>query len=151
MCALPGKFQCSTQPGSEGRQWLHCQGCPWLTPLPSPHPEAAQQAPQAYGGWSVTQLCHSPMDCANTLSQDDKHTSRRRTRKINLRNHELCVLPPHTNTAFTSLFCISSLPDYPSFSPKPGLKSFSFFSPVTPYLTDTLFSSSVTDQHFWHL
>lgn len=26
----------------------------------------------------------------------DKHTSRRRTGKINWRNHELCVLPPHT-------------------------------------------------------
>lgn len=119
ICALPGKFQCSTQPGREGRQRLRCQGCPWLTPSPSPHPQAAQQAPQTDRGWSVTQLCHSPVDCANTLSWDDKHTSRRRTGKINLRN-SVCFL--HTPYCYYFPFLHFLSPRLPLFLSKARLQ-----------------------------
>lgn len=61
----------------------------------------------SYTGWSVIQLCHSQMDYANALSWDEKQTSRRRTGKTNLMNHELDVLPPH------AIWLLSPFPAFP--------------------------------------
>lgn len=71
-----------------------------------------------YRGWSVIQLCHSQMDYANALSWDEKQTSRKRTGKINLMNHELDVLPPYTIWLLSPL---SALP--PSGTPPLSLQS----------------------------
>lgn len=87
--------------------------CAWAAPDSPPHPTLAQRrqgrhlTQHFYRGWSVVQLCHSLMDYDNPLSYDGKQTSRRRTGKINLMNHELDVLPPYT---IWLLFPFSTLP-----------------------------------------
>lgn len=129
--------------------------CARAAPDSLPHPALTQRQhgrhlmKYFYRGWSVIQLCHSQVDYANALTWDEKQTSRRRTRKMNLMNHELDVLPPYT-IWLSSPF--STFP--PSRTPPHSLQSLDsspFTSCLPPFsLWCLLSSSSVTNQDIWH-